>query len=400
MGDHMEIKMQIEKLYKALNDSELPDKAELKREIGCCINSLIDYYHTVVSEQLYYLSTTADERNSYIIKQKDEQRSEKHDNCVRSCSRLNEICQAVNIEPICDFDTNDRRKVAEFCGFAANSLYFSNITGGDKPTDDIYSTEIEQSVVDLFVSVFENRLAEKLQIRFSELQFQWFNAYIMESVEGVFLYVEYEDSNGYRDYPKSEIDLRNIRFPGYIDKVVDRFYWEIVSDRLAREEKVADLIIRLPEPKDRLEKLLNRFNAEFIEWRKSKLEDCDGDVNRLIQYICQLMYDVFHTQDSALDDLLSPIDKNEIEEKLKCWSKDYQFVYEDYSYAGQDDQKIWQLSKESVNSVFRVNLTQEGYINLRWIKVISKTSKRFRLGRVYHLDALESEIKYWLKNTF
>ena len=59
----------------------------------------------------------------------------------------------------------------------------------------------------------------------------------------------------------------------------------------------------------------NRFNAEFIEWRKSKLEDCDGDVNRLIQYICQLMYDVFHTQDSALDDLLSPIDKNEIEEK-------------------------------------------------------------------------------------
>ncbi len=131
MGDHMEIKMQIEKLYKALNDSELPDKAELKREIGCCINSLIDYYHTVVNEQLYYSSTAADERNSFIMKQKDEQRSEKHDDCIRSCARLNEICQAVGVEPLCDFDITDRRRVAEFCGFVVSELFYSNINCKD-----------------------------------------------------------------------------------------------------------------------------------------------------------------------------------------------------------------------------------------------------------------------------
>ena len=72
----LNITKQIEGLYKALNDSELPDKAELKCEIGCCNNSLIDYYHTVVNEQLYYSSTAADERNSFIMKQNDEQRSE------------------------------------------------------------------------------------------------------------------------------------------------------------------------------------------------------------------------------------------------------------------------------------------------------------------------------------
>jgi hypothetical protein len=65
------------------------------------------------------------------MKQKDEQRSEKHDDCIRSCARLNEICQAAGVEPLCDFDITDRRRVAEFCGFVASGLFYSNINCKD-----------------------------------------------------------------------------------------------------------------------------------------------------------------------------------------------------------------------------------------------------------------------------
>lgn len=138
---------QIEGLYKALNDSELPNKEELKREAGCCINSLIDYFHTVVDEQLYYSSTTVDERNSFIMKQKDEQRSEKHDACIRACSRINEVCRMLKFSEIFDFDMKDRRKVAATCGLIAGELFFSNLNNEGTLKD--YLTFADRNIHDL-----------------------------------------------------------------------------------------------------------------------------------------------------------------------------------------------------------------------------------------------------------
>ena len=111
----------------ALNNSELSDKEELKREAGCCINSLIEYFNAVVNEQLYYSSTNTLERKVSEMKLRDEQRSKKHDDCIRACYRLNEICLAVNVDKICNFDVEDRTQVAQFCGYFISSLYFSNI---------------------------------------------------------------------------------------------------------------------------------------------------------------------------------------------------------------------------------------------------------------------------------
>ena len=53
----MEINKQIEELFEVLNNSDLPNKEDLKRETVCGINTFIDYFNTVVSEQIYYSST-------------------------------------------------------------------------------------------------------------------------------------------------------------------------------------------------------------------------------------------------------------------------------------------------------------------------------------------------------
>ena len=232
LGDYMEIKMKIEKLYKALNDSELPDKAELKREIGCCINSLIDYYHTVVNEQFYYSSTAADERNSFIMKQKDEQRSKKHDDCIRSCARLNEICQAAGVEPLCDFYISDRLKVAEFCGFLVSSLFFSNINCEDPMASCLSFADAGRSDTEIFINVLKDLVIEKLNSRFKDIKFVCHNVY----VEDDYLYFDYEDSFGYRETVGMNVDTGSFYLHGYVNRTVDRFYWDIVSSYLTKED--------------------------------------------------------------------------------------------------------------------------------------------------------------------
>ncbi len=225
MGDHMEIKMQIEKLYKALNDSELPDKAELKREIGCCINSLIDYYHTIVNEQLYYSSTVADERNSFIMKQKDEQRSEKHDDCIRSCARLNEICQAAGVEPLCDFDITDRRRVAEFCGFVVSELFYSNINCKDPMASWISFENPDVSDSDVFAKVYADFVTNKFNRRFSEIKISCEDA----RIECDEIFFVYKDSKGEGNTLVGDIDMLRLNEYGYISKRINETYLFLVS---------------------------------------------------------------------------------------------------------------------------------------------------------------------------
>lgn len=143
LGDHMG-KKQIEELYKALNNSEHPDKEELKREAGCCINSLIEYFNSVVNEQLYYSSTNTQERKVYEMKLWDEQRSKKHDDCIRACCQLNDTCSVLNVDKICSFNVEDRTQVAQFCGYFISSLYFSNIRCNEDLTKWLESCPLNQ----------------------------------------------------------------------------------------------------------------------------------------------------------------------------------------------------------------------------------------------------------------
>jgi len=45
---------------------------------------------------------------------------------------LNMMCSSLNIDNICDFDLEDRAKVAQFCGYIVSSLYFGNIRKDDE----------------------------------------------------------------------------------------------------------------------------------------------------------------------------------------------------------------------------------------------------------------------------
>ena len=55
------------------------------------------------------------------------QRTMLHDEVIFYCARFNEICSELNIKRLCDFDLEDRAKVAQFCGYVVCSLYFDNI---------------------------------------------------------------------------------------------------------------------------------------------------------------------------------------------------------------------------------------------------------------------------------
>lgn len=57
----------------------------------------------------------------------EKQRSEAHDAGINACNRLNELCREVNVDKICDFDINDRRRVSEFSGFVVSEFFYSNI---------------------------------------------------------------------------------------------------------------------------------------------------------------------------------------------------------------------------------------------------------------------------------
>lgn len=390
MGDHMEIKKQIEKLYKALNDSELPDKAELKREVGCCINSLIDYYHTVVDEQLYYLSTTTDERNSYIMKQKDEQRSEKHDGCIRSCARLNEICKAVNNVPICDFDIYERRKVAEFCGFVVGSLFFSNINCANPIASCLSFADKSKSDTDVFLEVFKECLTAKLNERFENSTIKCHEVYF----EGSMVYFNYGDSNGYREPICSEIDGEKLLVPWYIISIIDRFYEEIVSAYIDEDKELKAFGRRNIIYYEKYTKLLELFYDEFRRWCDHQFELYDGDVGRVSQDIGQLMSAAFCTDVGKLTDLVTPFDINEIQENIAGLSSPYHYTYEQAepsrNFWGLTKNK-WILTSEDESRTLSISLMEEGYLLLR-------TDKHDMFA--YNLDTLEHGIYIWSVNRF
>ncbi|WP_034450188.1 DUF3232 domain-containing protein [Butyrivibrio sp. AE2032] len=123
----MDIIARLTELFETLDKSDLPNKAELKAEVKCCIDAMMHYFSVVSNEQLHYLENPKDNLNMTSMMVLEKQRSEAHDAAINACSKINEICSEVNTEVICDFDTNDRRKVAEFCGIVTGALFFSNI---------------------------------------------------------------------------------------------------------------------------------------------------------------------------------------------------------------------------------------------------------------------------------
>ena len=98
-----------------------------------CFETLKIYSVLVVEERLSFLETFHYEEGIPLHDTKfwNKLRSDAHDAAINACSRLNELCQEVNVDKICDFDVTDRKKVAEFCGFVLSTLFYSNINCKD-----------------------------------------------------------------------------------------------------------------------------------------------------------------------------------------------------------------------------------------------------------------------------
>lgn len=118
------INKRITDLFKSLSDNG-------RHEAKACIDALLGYCSIVVNEQRYNLETSKVELDYAYMKALEKQRSEAHDTAINACSRLNELCLEINVDKICDFDITDRRRVAEFCGFVASGLFYSNINCKD-----------------------------------------------------------------------------------------------------------------------------------------------------------------------------------------------------------------------------------------------------------------------------
>ena len=114
-------------LYELSEALDLVHKDELKDELKSCTDILERYFQIVVREKEYYSITPKEKLNVPMVEAYDTQRRLAHDDCIRACYRLNEICLAVNVDKICNFDVEDRNQVAQFCGYFISSLYFSNI---------------------------------------------------------------------------------------------------------------------------------------------------------------------------------------------------------------------------------------------------------------------------------
>ena len=119
----------IQFMCDALEKADLDAKArsELRNEIESCLHDFIRYFDNVVDGQLYYSTTPKKEWNSGVSRLTDTRRIFDHDYCIAACAKLNEICMSLGVDKICDFDSDDRVKVAEFVGCIVGGMYFSNI---------------------------------------------------------------------------------------------------------------------------------------------------------------------------------------------------------------------------------------------------------------------------------
>ena len=125
----------IMRLCEAIYKSDLPNKSDLRHELFYCVNFFDEYFDTVLHEQWYYSTTPKEEQRKDDLYGTDERRRFAHDDCGSACAHLNEICSQLGIENICDFDTSDRRKVAEFAGYIICMFYFTNINTNDPMTE-------------------------------------------------------------------------------------------------------------------------------------------------------------------------------------------------------------------------------------------------------------------------
>lgn len=76
-------------------------------------NSVVD--HVIGSRLAYVRHENEPEKISYEIQKLDSARRSVHNSLIAQCSAINRICEALNVEKVCDVDIDDRNAVNAFC---------------------------------------------------------------------------------------------------------------------------------------------------------------------------------------------------------------------------------------------------------------------------------------------
>ncbi len=129
-----------EDLVEAIAHSDKSD--EEKDDIFAIVKSKLNYFMNyvghVISTEVYkdiIRSGCSNGTEEYMFKTAEEYRSRCHDECIIACKRLNEICDDLGIDHLCNIDTDDRHEVAKLVGKTVISLYAAGI---DEKTEELH----------------------------------------------------------------------------------------------------------------------------------------------------------------------------------------------------------------------------------------------------------------------
>jgi|GEM_PF-4883894 hypothetical protein len=117
---------EINELIKTIKQSKFKNKDDYLLSLVDIINSFVEYSNSVINIEIYAQSVSEwNQVSSYMYKQKDEDRSIKHNICIDKCNELNEIANDFNFDLY--IETSNRHEVACFVGDTIKSIYDKSI---------------------------------------------------------------------------------------------------------------------------------------------------------------------------------------------------------------------------------------------------------------------------------
>lgn len=112
-------------LIETVKNSDNPNRIKYLEEISDIIDKFFEYYRVVIDTNIdKNINGTTSE---YIFKQKDIDRSIKHDICIAKCNVLNNIASDFNYDLY--VNTSARDEVRNFVGRSIKILYKKGIKG-------------------------------------------------------------------------------------------------------------------------------------------------------------------------------------------------------------------------------------------------------------------------------
>lgn len=110
---------------------------------------------------------------------------------------------------------------------------------------------------------------------------------------------------------------------------------------------------------------VNIFNAEFEKWRDKLIANCNGDYEKVISELCEVMYQTFQTSPEIIKDIAGYLNPSQIEKVISSLCKEKEYHYErSLSYAKKWAFAEWILRKKGAKSNLSIEFLNEYSIHI------------------------------------